>query len=421
MDFRDRLRFTVQPNEPSRSPEANYHRHEPADRDDHRGGRASPNNDPAASPPSAPRPDDEGAVVAAEPSRVSAADEDRFHRIFSGVLAAAAPVAAAPATAVVLDLHESDPSDALDEESGEDRGGAGGAAWDLAKMQDRLRLEAAAEAATTVDGASAACRGCGARVPSYCGGVFCANAFSPRVRRQRNRQHSSSSATNRQQAYFPPCFGVWCGSCYSIEDEALLPLPSLSGGINTDNIRNDQQETPYRTARNGDHLMTMFQCEACHFANIQGREPRSESETDRMLLRCIRRATLDAFWGAAPTHDSVEENRQAFELYLETVREFGAPLPLPPPFPLEDGTGMAVAAAIVAHLADSSRESGEGEGGTAHEKFAQALAMRDAVHNLFEATTAVERRPSSSVAGPWFERFLDGLHLRVLGAPRADS
>jgi hypothetical protein len=168
--------------------------------------------------------------------------------------------------------------------------------------------------------------------------------------------------------------------------------------------------------------MTMFQCEACHFANLQGREPSADSNADRALLRCIRRATLDAFGGTAPADASVEENRRAFQLYLAVARELGAVVPLPPPFALEDDADMALAAIMVAHLANSgSPESDETcSGATARQKFDQALRMSNAVRNLHKASAAATPL-SSPVTGPWFERFVDGLHLRVLGAPRTTS
>ena len=54
--------------------------------------------------------------------------------------------------------------------------------------------------------------------------------------------------------------------------------------------------TRFMVARDGDHLMTPFQCEKCHFFNIQGRARNLVCPTDDLLSICIRRATIDLFW-----------------------------------------------------------------------------------------------------------------------------
>lgn len=41
--------------------------------------------------------------------------------------------------------------------------------------------------------------------------------------------------------------------------------------------------------------MTPFQCEVCHFRNIQGRNPMADKSEDILLMEFFRRATLDAF------------------------------------------------------------------------------------------------------------------------------
>ena len=42
-------------------------------------------------------------------------------------------------------------------------------------------------------------------------------------------------------------------------------------------------------------MLTHFQCDKCHFRNIQGRDPDVISEKDMRLLVTIRRDTLDEF------------------------------------------------------------------------------------------------------------------------------
>jgi hypothetical protein len=44
-------------------------------------------------------------------------------------------------------------------------------------------------------------------------------------------------------------------------------------------------------ARAGDHFMCQFQCDLCHFRNIQRRNPVVGNIKDSLSLRCIWRAT----------------------------------------------------------------------------------------------------------------------------------
>jgi hypothetical protein len=50
------------------------------------------------------------------------------------------------------------------------------------------------------------------------------------------------------------------------------------------------------TARAGDHLMILFQCELCHFSNIMGFDPVCGEHNDTKLFEIMRRANLDGFW-----------------------------------------------------------------------------------------------------------------------------
>jgi hypothetical protein len=57
-----------------------------------------------------------------------------------------------------------------------------------------------------------------------------------------------------------------------------------------------KDEGRFVVARAGDHLFTRFQCDKCHFRNVQGRDPIPGDRSDTLMTTCIRRATLDAFW-----------------------------------------------------------------------------------------------------------------------------
>jgi hypothetical protein len=61
--------------------------------------------------------------------------------------------------------------------------------------------------------------------------------------------------------------------------------------------RPPEEKLRYRHARDGDHLLTPFQCDLCMFRNLQHRNPIPQNHQDDLLLCCIRRANLDAMWG----------------------------------------------------------------------------------------------------------------------------
>ena len=55
----------------------------------------------------------------------------------------------------------------------------------------------------------------------------------------------------------------------------------------------------FNERRAGDHLMTPFQCELCHFRNIYGEDPSPHSPIHQEALDFFCRASLDAFWSRA--------------------------------------------------------------------------------------------------------------------------
>jgi hypothetical protein len=61
-------------------------------------------------------------------------------------------------------------------------------------------------------------------------------------------------------------------------------------------IEKEKDKERFLVGRDGDHLMNPFQCELCHFRNIQGRNPNPHSKADQDFLEHFRRVSLDVFW-----------------------------------------------------------------------------------------------------------------------------
>lgn len=182
----------------------------------------------------------------------------------------------------------------------------------------------------------------------------------------------------------------------------------------------------FREARAGDHLMTPFQCELCHYRNIFGEEPDYQVAKVRELTEFFRRASLDAFWSRASS--TVKGNLSEGKRSQRFADRFGIPSLAPPmgPFPLSDSMGMAVAAAIL----DRSMDRGITEEFVQWETF---RGMRSFVTNVSQAgvaglsdVVAAHGRNSMWISGVvthsfWFTRFMDGLHKRVGEVVRQDE
>ena len=118
-----------------------------------------------------------------------------------------------------------------------------------------------------------------------------------------------------------------------------LKFPVKTGSDMSEGFEIEEDEDNFMYARKGDEFMTSFQCELCHFRNIQKREPRANS-SDMVVLGFIRRARLDAFWARKPS--TVSRNKGLVIKSLEMAEELDLPRPFPErgPLPLQDHVGM---------------------------------------------------------------------------------
>jgi hypothetical protein len=170
-------------------------------------------------------------------------------------------------------------------------------------------------------------KGCGKHIKDRAG-VFCANFWSAR-------------------GLYAPCERCWCGKCYTPIGNKEFPVKKL---VDEDGIDQTQpgDEKRFMEARPGDHLMTPFQCDLCHFRNMMGRNPVLTLWSDREILEYVRRANLDAFWSREVS--TIAKNLSAARKMERKVADrLGLPSITPPmgPFPLKDEGGMAPAIAVL--------------------------------------------------------------------------
>jgi hypothetical protein len=74
-------------------------------------------------------------------------------------------------------------------------------------------------------------------------------------------------------------------------------------------------------ARDGDHLMVPFECDYCIFFKLRGKVPDPSQSKDNLLMGCIRRVNLDAFWSRATT--TVHGNRDGVRRALKLSEQVG--------------------------------------------------------------------------------------------------
>jgi len=153
-------------------------------------------------------------------------------------------------------------------------------------------------------------------------GIFCTNFAIP-------------------QSGWTACNSIW--GCYTPPDLVQFhqTLPQDEGGFHWV-VAKDQSH--HNRARDGDHLVTPFQCDLCVFCNLKGRNP---TPHDALLMACIWQANLDACWGreTATAASTVHAMRHTLKL----LAPVGLDPPYPPlgPFPVEDSFGCAIAIAML--------------------------------------------------------------------------
>lgn len=142
------------------------------------------------------------------------------------------------------------------------------------------------------------------------------------------------------------CENVWCGPCYIPHplDHFHLCVPHDESGFEW---WHEDYEACYRVGQNGNHLVTVFQCDTCIFINLACWLPLSHSPCNNLTICCIRQANLDSMWGR-----EMSTVRSTAQLVQKTVT-LSAGLGIEPeypalgPFPVSDQLGYGVAVALL--------------------------------------------------------------------------
>ena len=194
-----------------------------------------------------------------------------------------------------------------------------------------------------------------------------------------------------------------------------------------DDIHADPREKlMYTHGRNGDHLVTPFQCDLCHFRNLYFRNPNILSACDKKALIAIRRANIDAFWSRSP--GTVNNTRTGVKRMIAINEDtFGMPdlFPSMGPHPLEDNWGMGLAIVMLHKSLDKGRYRSTVQFETVRKlRAAYSNVWGASKHTMTQGVMArdvmkifVTNCPSHCL---WFERFIKGMHCRMGDERRPD-
>ncbi|KAL7580653.1 hypothetical protein ACA910_002166 [Epithemia clementina (nom. ined.)] len=157
----------------------------------------------------------------------------------------------------------------------------------------------------------------------------------------------------------------------------------------------------------------------CLFYNLKGQYPDDGTGQDQLLMICIRRANLDAFW--ARERSTVAKNRAEMASFLHASSSLGiaAPLPHRGPFPVGDRFGFATACAILVKSCRAGHNADQIEFETAHKVCSMVANYIHTTPGGTGLATAGSGDRSgmffsgSPTNGLWFKRYLTGCHRRI--------
>ena len=215
------------------------------------------------------------------------------------------------------------------------------------------------------------------------------------------------------------CKSAWCGTCYTAKENDRFHINRPVDESGFEQIEN-KDINRFLEARNGDHLVCSFRCDECLFLMLKGCTPISDNVKDEFLLRCLRRANLDAFWAREPS--TVSANRRDVDRLIKLAEKVGMDPVFEPmgPFPIEDDIqGVFVAVMMFQRSLDPGRHA-------SYSQFQTIRKLRSAHSNQYMASlrgaltsatlgwtlgkSFLTQTPTNSL---WFERFAMGCLKRM--------
>ena len=177
----------------------------------------------------------------------------------------------------------------------------------------------------------------------------------------------------------------------------------------------------FHEARDGDHILIPFECDLCIFRKLRKVDPLVISSKDQLLLVCIRRMNLDAFWSRA--RSTVAQNTRNVKTSIKFSESLGLQGTFEHQGPYQDWDhcGYEVASNILLY----SRNTGKHD--TTHTQFETIRKLRSVFSNHCRAAPQSNVTNYSMVDGKgkytklvndkcgslWFQRFMSGCQNRM--------
>jgi hypothetical protein len=86
-----------------------------------------------------------------------------------------------------------------------------------------------------------------------------------------------------------------------------------------------------------------FECDLCIFRKLKSHNPLPDNQEDILMLACMRRANLDAFWSRAKSTALTNRDKVAFAIRLSPTMGLMGPYEAEGPLPENDHCGYEVA------------------------------------------------------------------------------
>lgn len=226
------------------------------------------------------------------------------------------------------------------------------------------------------------------------------------------------------------CRSAWCGECYTSKNDVdffVKTTPGFDDTQDSDRLQHvwgkrQASLTAFQVARNGDHLMVPFECDTCIFWKLRGSRPNpDESPQDKLLLACIRRINLDAFWSRMTSTVTTNKDKVKSALKLSESVGLSGPYMVTESFPTWDHCGYDVAIEMVLASLKPGRYSSD------YTQWDTIRKLRTAFSNHFRASSQAssvelticddrghsQRISTDPCASVWFGRFFIGCKRRM--------
>jgi hypothetical protein len=216
------------------------------------------------------------------------------------------------------------------------------------------------------------------------------------------------------------CRNAWHGKCYKQHGQDSFPvlrMQDLDDALMAEEDLEEDDPARFREARDGgDHLLTPFQCDCCHFQNIKRRNPDLTDHQDKLLSISIRRAILDSFW-SRDERGTVSGNRREGQRHLSHCDAFGVEDKYPSrgPFPVEDLGGMLTACSLLLRSLDAGKNADKIQYETMRKLRSHMSNFIHTTPGGLGATFIADDGKGGTVStshtnSDWFKRFMRGCH-----------